>query len=197
MPRRSGSERKRQITQVAMSKFREKGYHAVSMRELADHVGIEAPSFYNHFESKENILKEICFRMADAFFQRIRAAVQEDADAVEQLHSAITSHIEVIAANLDAAAVFFHDWRHLKEPWLSQFKSMRFQYEEIFRNIVRQGMRQGLFRPQDETLVVLTLFGQMNWLYEWYDAQGKLTPHQLAQALATIFLEGILNKKKI
>ncbi len=196
MPRRSGSERKQQITRVATSKFREKGYHAVSMRELADQVGIEAPSFYNHFESKENILKEICFRMADAFFQHIRAAVQEDADAVEQLRRAITSHIEVIAANLDAAAVFFHDWRHLKEPWLSQFKSMRFEYEEIFRNIVRKGIRQGLFRPQDETLVVLTLFGQMNWLYEWYDAQGKLTQHQLAQALATIFLEGILNKKK-
>jgi AcrR family transcriptional regulator len=76
MPRQKGIQRKDQITNVATNKFREKGYRAVSMRELADHVGIEAASFYNHFDSKESILKEICFRMAHEFFNGLEEAMK-------------------------------------------------------------------------------------------------------------------------
>ena len=78
MPKQAGIKRKDQITQVAMNKFREKGYRAVSMRELADHVGIEAASSYNHFDSKESILKEICFRMAKEFFTGVEKALKEE-----------------------------------------------------------------------------------------------------------------------
>ena len=78
MPKQAGIKRKDQITKVAMNKFREKGYRAVSMRELANHVGIEAASFYNHFDSKESILKEICFRMANEFFAGVEQALKEE-----------------------------------------------------------------------------------------------------------------------
>ena len=118
-------KRKDQITKIAQNKFREKGYRAVSMRELADHVGIEAASFYNHFDSKESILKEICFRMADEFFKGIELVINEEKLPDKMLSKAIKSHIKVITGNTDASAVFFHDWRYLSEPFLSEFKEMR------------------------------------------------------------------------
>src|SRR5262249_24851292 len=156
--------RKDQITQVATSKFREKGYRAVSMRELAGHVGIEAASFYNHFDSKESILKEICFRMANEFFTGIEEALKEEKKIDKMLQHGIRSHVKVITENTDASAVFFHDWRYLSEPYLSEFKRMRKRYENIFRKIIHDGMAKRIFEKQDETFLMLMIFSSLNWV---------------------------------
>ena len=194
MPRQKGIQRRNQITSIATNKFRENGYRAVSMRELADHVGIEAASFYNHFDSKESILKEICFRMAFEFFKGIEWATRETSSPDEMLARAIRSHIKVITANTDASAVFFHDWRYLSEPYLSEFREMRLKYEEIFRNILREGMLRKMFGKQDETFIVLTIFSTLNWVYEWYDPDGKFAPEEIADNLSSVILNGIRKK---
>jgi len=191
MPKQAGIKRKDQITKVAMNKFREKGYRAVSMRELANHVGIEAASFYNHFDSKESILKEICFRIANDFFTGVEKALKEEKRLDKMLEHAIRSHISVITSNLDASAVFFHDWRYLSEPYLSEFKEMRKQYENIYRKIIREGMTRKIFGKQDETFIMLMIFSSLNWVYEWYDPEGKFSPEQIAENLAKLILDGI------
>ena len=191
MPRQKGIKRKDQITNVATNKFREKGYRAVSMRELAGHVGIEAASFYNHFDSKESILKEICFRMAHEFFNGIEAALKGETSPDKMLAKAIKSHIKVITENTDASAVFFHDWRYLSEPYLGEFKAMRLKYESHFRNIIRQGISRKIFEKLDETFLVLTIFSTLNWVYEWYDEKGKFSPEQISENLAAVILNGI------
>ncbi|MEO6168913.1 MAG: TetR/AcrR family transcriptional regulator [Chitinophagales bacterium] len=191
MPKDKTIKRKDQITQIAQNKFREKGYRAVSMRELADHVGIEAASFYNHFDSKESILKEICFRMADEFFKGIELVINEEKLSDKILEKAIKSHIKVITANTDASAVFFHDWRYLSEPFLSEFKELRRNYENIFRKIIKEGMSNGTFDKLDETFTVLTIFSSLNWVYEWYDPSGKFTPDQIAENLSKLILDGM------
>ena len=55
--------------------FRERGYAAIGMRELANEVGIQAPSLYNHYKSKDDLLREICFDMAKQFFDAFDKAV--------------------------------------------------------------------------------------------------------------------------
>ncbi len=191
MPKDKTIKRKDQITKIAQHKFREKGYRAVSMRELADHVGIEAASFYNHFDSKEGILKEICFRMAAEFFNGIDKVINEEKLSDKILEKVIRSHIAVITSNTDASAVFFHDWRYLSEPFLTEFKALRRNYENIFRKIIREGMSNGTFNKLDETFTVLTIFSSLNWVYEWYDPNGKFTPVQIADNLSRLILDGM------
>jgi TetR/AcrR family transcriptional regulator, cholesterol catabolism regulator len=191
MLKQAGIKRKDQITKVAQNKFRMKGYRAVSMRELADSVGIEAASFYNHFASKESILKEICFRMAGAFFSGIEHVLVGEKKSDKLLQKAICSHVKVITENTDASAVFFHDWRYLSEPYLSEFKKMRKDYENIFRKILKEGMLNGTFEKQDETFAVLHIFSSLNWIYEWFDPEGKLTPEQIGNQLAKLILNGM------
>ncbi len=185
------SERKTQIAEKATRLFRERGYAATSMRDLASAIGIEAASLYNHVRSKEELLHRICFKLAEAFFQARNEVESLHLAPPLKLRLAIEKHVEVITAQRDASAVFQHEWRHLSEPDLSVFRSMRNEYEDYFANIIREGIKNGHFRPTDEKLSVLSLLSSLNWLYDWYRPDGSLQPHEIAAHQAELFINGI------
>jgi len=187
------SNRKEQIKKVAQNMFRERGYSATSMRDLANAVGIEAASLYNHIKSKEDILQQICFEIADEFFNAINAVKELDVSAEDKLKQAILEHVKVITNHLDASAVFLHEWRFLSEPSLSEFKKLRDNYEQEFQKIILQGKVEGRFKAVDEKFYCLTLFSALNWIYDWYKPNGKLSPEEIAEQLSHLLLDGIIN----
>lgn len=200
MTEKKPSDRKDQIAQVASEHFHEKGYMAVSMRDLAKEVGIEAASFYNHYDSKASILKEICFRMADEFFSGLNQALSTAASPREQLRAIIRAHVDVVMKNFSASAVFFREWRHLNEPWLEQFLTLRRRYEEQIRQVLSNGVQEGTFRAVDQNVVVYSLFSLLNGLHEWPDVQKHFSPAQVADQIAGVLLNGMgavaANKQK-
>ena len=193
MPDIEIKNRKAQITEVAQNMFREKGYPATSMRDLAARIGIEPASLYSHIRSKEEILRTICFRIAEEFFNSIREVSKSTNSADIKLQNAIISHVEVIKNNADAFAVFYHDWRHLSEPDLSEFSAARREYENIFRAIVQEGIEEGIFKPMDVKFTVLTLFSSLNWIYHWFKPSGKMNPKEIGENLSSLILHGLMN----
>ena len=183
--------RKDQIRHVAQNLFRQKGYAVSTMRDLAKAVGIEPASLYSHIASKDQLLQDICFQMADSFFGALDQSQIPGLTADEQLRMAIEGHIRVIVENLDASAVFFHEWRHLKEPKLTRFKELRKQYEERFRSIVRKGQHEGIFRQVDEKFVTFTLFSSMNRIFEWDEFDKIKTAADISDNISRLFLEGL------
>lgn len=184
------NNRKEQIEQIAGIMFRERGYAATSMRELAAEVGFEPASLYSHYKSKESILRQICFGIADQFFTEIENAVEASLPADEKLQQAIEIHVTVIKNNADAFAVFLNDWRYLSEPNLSDFRTLRKSYENIFRSIIKEGIESGIFKEMNEKFAVLTLFASLNWIYHWYKPSDKMSPTEIANNLADIVLNG-------
>jgi len=188
------TDRKSQITEKATRLFRERGYAATSMRDLAAAIGIEAASLYSHLRSKEELLNRICFGMAESFF-RARDQVQSLQLAPPvQLRLAIEKHVEVITNDVNASAVFQHEWRYLSEPDLSVFKSMRAEYEAYFMDILSRGKAAGHFQIENEKLAVLSLLSALNWLYDWYRPEGRLQPHEIAAQLSEQVLNGLIKK---
>ncbi len=182
--------RKDQIRQKAQTLFRERGYRATSMRDLAETLGIEAASLYNHISSKEELLQEICFAMAAEFFVAIEPVIASALAPKEKLRSAINAHLSVIAASADASAVFLHEWRHMGEPFLNDFKLMRRRYEKMFRTLIEEGIAAEVFRPVDASLATRTLLSATNWTYETH--KSKRLSHEELSAIATILIEGII-----
>jgi TetR/AcrR family transcriptional regulator, cholesterol catabolism regulator len=188
--------RKDQIRQKAQTLFRERGYRATSMRDLAETLGMEAASLYNHISSKEELLQQICFAMAGQFFEAVEPVAASALGPKEKLRAAIEAHLGVIAANSDASAVFLHEWHHMGEPFLNDFKLMRRRYEKMFRVIVEEGIFREVFRKIDPTLIVRTLLSGTNWTYESYKShrsQGKLSEQEISE-ITLILIEGIVNK---
>jgi AcrR family transcriptional regulator len=186
--------RKVQIEGIATELFRKKGYAATSMRDLAQAVGMEAASIYSHIKNKEALLSSICFRLADAFMDAKKEMELQTMPAPQLLQKAIEAHVRVITNNLDASAVFLHEWRHLSPEPLAEFIALRKAYENYLIRIIQQGKEEGKFQFEDEKIAVLSLLSGLNWIYDWYKPEGKLTPEQVAQNLSQLLLNGLTKK---
>ena len=179
------------IRLTAQKLFRERGYAAVGMRELAKEVGIEAPSIYNHYKSKDDLLREICSDIAAQFFKAFDAIDADEKSATKKLRSAIKGHISVIANNLEASSVFFHEWMFLEEPHLAHFKKQRHEYELKFRDIIDKGVKKGDFKVMNLKLVTFTIFSALNATYDLYRTNERLTQDEIAEDIANLLLKGL------
>jgi AcrR family transcriptional regulator len=193
----SGSSRKAQVVRVAAELFREKGYVASSMRDLAQKLGIEAASLYSHIKSKEEILHILCFDMAAEFMASLEdVEKQTDILASEKLRKGIIGHVQVMARDLTASAVFMNEHRHLSQPYLRDFLLMRIKYINRFKKMIEEGVEIGEFKKTiDKKLAVMTLFSSLNWMPMWYDPVGAIEPVELGLQLADMLVNGLKQNK--
>jgi AcrR family transcriptional regulator len=182
---------RQEIRRTAKKLFKERGYAATSMRDLAREVGIEAASLYNHLSSKEELLHEMCFDIAEQFFLAFQAAVKDEKSPSKKLKSAIKAHIGVIASNLDASTVFFHEWVFLKNPDLTKFKKFRFEYEQGFRDLVQAGIKEKDFKEVNAKMAVFTILSALNATYDLYRSNEKMTSEEITESISNLLLKGL------
>jgi len=189
----SSSSRKEQVIRVAAELFREKGYVASSMRDLAQKLGIEAASLYSHIKSKEEILHTLCFDMAAEFVASLEdVEKQSGLAASEKLRRGIIGHIQVMARDLTASAVFMNEHRHLSQPSLHNFLFLRINYINRFKKMIEEGVATGEFKTTiDKKLAVMTLFSSLNWMPMWYDPDAAIEPVELGLQLADMLVNGL------
>jgi AcrR family transcriptional regulator len=185
------SNRKQEIIERATELFQKQGYAATSMRDLASYIGMEAASLYSHIKSKEELLQIICFQIAEKLFEPVQHIASENLSADEKLKSFVRSHVAVLTNETAASAVFFSEWRHLSEPYLSDFLKMREQYEHIFIKVLLEGKRTGVFQLIDAKFTVLALLSSINWLPNWYKKEGQLNPEEIAENVTDVFINGL------
>jgi len=188
----SNLSRKEQVIRTAAALFREKGYVASSMRDLAQKLGIEAASLYSHIKSKEEILHSLCFDMAAEFRKSLDAVEKLNVPASEKLRQGIIGHIQVMAKDLIASAVFMNEHRHLSQPSLRDFLLLRINYINRFKSFIEEGVASGDFKETiDKKLAVMTLFSSLNWMPQWYDPNANINSTQLGEQLADMLVNGL------
>jgi AcrR family transcriptional regulator len=184
--------RKKQVIRMAAELFKEKGYAAASMRDLAQKLGIEAASLYSHIRSKEEILRTLCFDMAAEFRASLDAVEKMKVPASEKLRIGIEEHVKVMARDLTASAVFMNEHRHLSQPYLRDFLLLRINYINRFKKIIEEGIRTGELKPHIDTkLSVMTLFSSLNWMPLWYSPENSIEPAELGRQLADMLINGL------
>ncbi len=185
---------KRQVIREAAARlFRDKGYSATSMRDLARAVELKAPSLYNHIKSKEEILQQICFDNAQRFLHGMRTVEAMDATAAQKVRELLRLHIRIATEDFTSVTAFNDEWRHLSEPHLSEFKALRRDYENRFRAIIEAGIRHGELKALDPNIVLYTLFSSVRWLYDWYRDDKTDRLPQLEREIIQVVMEGVEN----
>jgi len=183
--------KKELIQREAVRMFRERGYLATSVRDIAEAVGIQGGSLYAHVDSKDDLLWEIVNASADRFFLAIEPIRSSNRTTMARLREAIISHVGVITADLDAAAVYSTEWRHLSEQRRNAFANRRDEYEQLFRSMIGDGIRERLLWSTDEAFVSLFVLSALNWVYQWYKPGGRHSPEELGKLMAEYIFDGL------
>src|SRR5690606_13016996 len=151
------STKKEVILQKAAIMFREKGFAATSMRDLAESVGIEAASLYNHIRSKNEILEAICFEVANRFNANMETLDASNEGTIKKVESLLRFHIQQMVENYEEVYVSDREWKHLDEPYLSNFQTQRRNYRRKFAAIIEEGIRKNEIRKIDAPTSVLIM----------------------------------------
>ncbi len=186
------SERKLEIVTVSAQLFKEKGYSAVTMRDIAHAMDIKAASLYNHIKSKQEILVLMIISIAEEYTNTIRIIAASEETAVAKIENVIQLHIDITVRNPDALASLNNDWMHLPAVELQYFLQMREEYEDIFRAIVKKGISDGELAKCNAEVVIFSILSTIRTLYLWYGKKKDFTPNILKTNLKKILLEGII-----
>lgn len=184
--------RKNQIIETATQLFKSKGYSGTSMRDLATEVGMVVGGLYSHVNSKDEILQNICFNMANKFLHHIDNVLSmKNLSNEEKLDQAIQGHVRIISADINATSVFWNEWKYLPDPWLSDFSKLQIEYENKFRSILESGVTAGEFNIEDPSFATMAILSSLNGLQKW--RTYSQSPEELGNSFAQLFITGIKN----
>lgn len=185
-------DRKTEIITIAAKLFKEKGYSAVTMRDIAQAMDIKAASLYNHIKSKQEILVLIIIEIAEEFTNVMNEIMLSNDTCIAKIEKVIQLHIDITVRDSDALASLNADWMHLTDTELVYFIKMREEYEENFRKIIMQGIANGELKKLNTEVIIFSMLSTLRTLYLWYGKKKSLNASILKSNMTQVLLHGIV-----
>jgi AcrR family transcriptional regulator len=183
--------RKDVIVSKAATLFREKGYKAASMRDLAEAVGVEAASLYNHIKSKSELLHELVFSVANKFVLKMDEIESDNISSLQKMEKLLRFHITEMINNYEEVYVSDREWKHLSDPYLSNYQNQRRVYRKRIAAIIEEGIRNKEIKAIDAPTVVLIFLHAVSGIESWHRSTKKITAEELEQNMVTILIDGL------
>jgi AcrR family transcriptional regulator len=179
------------IIDAATRVFSRRGYHAASMSEIADEVGIRKPSLYHHVRKKEDLLFAIHEQLIDELTAHTRQAMAEVDDPAEKLAASLRVALSFVARHKDAVTVFLQERREVRGRRWSELVAKRDAYEHMIQEVLAEGMRSGRFIDVPPAIASKAVLAMANWGYTWFDPNGPLSAEEVADVFAGIAIRGL------
>lgn len=183
--------RKAEIIQTAAKLFKEKGYSAVTMRDLATAMGIKAASLYNHINSKQDILKSIIISLAEEFTQGMDVIKTTDETTIDKLKEIVMLHVDITIKNTFGMASLNNDWMHLEEQ-LEHYLELRRKYEQDFIDIIKKGINSDEIIDSNPEIIMFSILSTLRSLYFWIPKKEELSKEELSLQLSHVLINGII-----
>jgi AcrR family transcriptional regulator len=161
------------------------------MRDLAEHVGVEAASLYNHIQSKSEILQTICFKVANEFLTNLDAVESSPQPTLKKMEAVIRLHIRMMLDRYEFVYISDHEWRHLPEPYLSNFLNQRRNYRKRLGDIIEEGIARGEIKPIDPYTAVLVILSAISGIDSWQRSRKTTSAEALESNMVKYLIEGL------
>lgn len=191
-----------EIIAAAADVLRTNGYEATTMKDIAAAVNLTAASLYHHFKNKDYLLLAVLEAGLEFIIAQVEPLVTSDLPPDTRLRRMIQAHVVGVADNTAVGAAMVFEIRSLMSVNGSadeaalrarrdRFFTRRDHFENLFRQVVRQGIERGDFRAVDVPLLTKTMLGAQNWVGVWYKSGGRLSGEQIADTMADTFLRSL------
>lgn len=194
-PRRAGSlarrPRESDLLEAATRLFRERGFHATSMEDLARALEMNRGSLYHYIAAKDDLLWRIVEGAMAELDAAVRPILTGPGPASDRLRRAIAAHLRFAARSADALSVLQIELRSLPPDRRAALIARRDAYEAMWRRTIAEGVEAGEFRPLDVPLAGMTILSACNWFTQWFRPDGRLTEVEIAEQIADLFLRGL------
>ncbi|WP_377188950.1 TetR/AcrR family transcriptional regulator [Ruegeria meonggei] len=169
------------IREAALALFARHGYAAVSMRQIAAEVGVQAGALYNYTPDKQSLL----FRLMYEHMQDLITAYADQdqtEDAAEALRQFVGFHIRFHLQRPDEVFIAYMELRNLSSDNFAQIEALRRTYENALEAILRRGQAAGAFDIADTKIATFAVIAMLNGVMTWYRAGGRLSLDEVEQA---------------
>ena len=182
--------RKDEIIQTSAILFKQKGYSAVTMRDIARAMGIKAASLYNHITSKQEILSDIIISLAEQFTEQMKIIKNSDDKSIDKLKQIVALHVNITSNNQFGMASLNSDWMHL-EAELEYYLTLRENYENDFRSIIEKGIKENELVNSNPEVMLFSLLSTLRSLYIWLPKKEDLNIEEFTSQLSSVLINGI------
>ncbi|MFZ5817255.1 MAG: TetR/AcrR family transcriptional regulator [Bacillota bacterium] len=185
------SNKQAEIMQAAIRLFQQKGYHATSMQDIADEVGLQKGSLYHYISGKEDLLVVIIHDALGQYNARLTEIRDLDLPVRQRLELAVRSHLKGIAENLGMLTIFLRESYALNPDQQRTIRQESDRYNRMFEELMAEGIRTGELREMDPKLGTRVVLGACNWFYRWYRPDGAYSIDQMADFFVDLLFKGI------
>ena len=182
---------KETITAVAIDLFHRKGYFATSISEIAGQCGIQKASIYYHYPSKENIL----FHIQQVTMEELTASLHDNlaghADIEDQMGAAVRSHVRFHLNRQKETFIANSELRGLTPEHYREIVNRRDAYEQVFQQIIREGIEVGVFTAADVKVLSYAILTLCNAGAIWFNPRGRMSVDAIAEIYENFVLRGL------
>ncbi|MEM7161140.1 MAG: TetR/AcrR family transcriptional regulator [Bacteroidota bacterium] len=183
--------RREEIKACAARLFRKRGYQATSVRDIAAALGIEAPSLYNHINSKKEILEELLIHMGEEFIGGMNEIKNAPISSLQKLERLVALHVRLTIENTDSISLITSEYVHLEGDCRLAYFKLRDAYEKDFRSILLTCIDEGEIKDVNIDLALFSMLSTLRWLYSWYSKNTDINPIALEQEMIKNLINGI------
>jgi len=162
------------VRRAALRLFAQNGYAAVSMRQIASEVGVQAGALYNYTPDKQSLLFDLLHGHMDELLSA-RAQAPRHPSAMENLEAFTRFHIRFHHARGDAVFISYMELRNLSPENFAAIGSMRKTYEADLQGILEQGVTSREFNVSDAKIASMAVIAMLTGVNTWYRDDGPLS----------------------
>ena len=185
MARKSGSSGEKTrvaVQEAAVTLFAKHGFAAVSMRQIASAVGVQAGALYLYTPDKQTLLYEILKNHMEHLLAAWAAEnVSAEASPELRLEQFVRFHIAYHIERPERVFISYMELRNLDPDNFSRIEVLRREYEQIIEGILVEGQARGCFVIDDARLTTMAMIAMLTGVSTWYREGGRLAPADIAQ----------------
>lgn len=176
------------ILVAAADLFYENGYENTTLDAVAERLGVSKPFIYAHFDSKAELLADICSRGIASSLEALDRALSMDASPGKKLEALSMGFVTAVLEAQTYIAIFSREEKNLLPEDFDRINAMRRAFDRKLTNLLRQGVDRGEFTMSDPHIAALGIGGMVSWAYVWYRKEGRLSITEVADELTKIIL---------